>query len=171
MLTSAGARCKQLAAARQPTRVRQDGRYPPLTRPPPRRRLPPRLQVCSSACPAADATCKPLAAFRLRLADAVLAKPASFIKLANPEGAVAATCAPAGPGWFVRGAELLSLTTGNPAEVSRPRSVVQRAGPALSGMLCRLHAWSAHHLPLPVHPSWLPPASRLPAHAYRDSLV
>jgi hypothetical protein len=47
----------------------------------------------------------------------VLAAPADFIKMANPAGEVVADCAPAGPGWFISGAELLSLATSNPAEV------------------------------------------------------
>jgi hypothetical protein len=74
-------------------------------------------QVCSSACTAGDATCQPLKSFRLRLDDGVLAAPADFIKMANPAGEVEAACAPAGPGWFISGPELLSLATSNPAEV------------------------------------------------------
>ncbi|EFN52623.1 expressed protein [Chlorella variabilis] len=73
------------------------------------------FKVCSTACDAADPLCKPLAALRLRLSDAVLAAPVKFIKLANPEGSVAASCAAAGPGWFVKGGELLSLASNNPA--------------------------------------------------------
>lgn len=67
-----------------------------------------RLQVCA-ACPAGGAACKPLSAFRLRLADAVVEAPTKFIKSAQPVGSIASTCA-AGPGWWVRDEELLSLS-------------------------------------------------------------
>jgi hypothetical protein len=62
------------------------------------------------------------------LDDGVLAAPADFIKMANPAGEVVADCAPAGPGWFISGAELLSLGTSNPAEV--------RAGLAVCLIAC-----------------------------------
>ena len=102
---------------------------------PSRRPSPFAPQVCSTACDAADPLCKPLAALRLRLSDAVLAAPVKFIKLANPEGSVAASCAAAGPGWFVKGGELLSLASNNPALV---RARTPRRGGGLRTKAARL---------------------------------
>ncbi|PSC71698.1 ankyrin repeat [Micractinium conductrix] len=63
------------------------------------------FKVCSTACDPSSPTCQPLKAFRLRLANAVLAKPSDFIE-GPTEGSIAATCADGGAGWWLRGAEL-----------------------------------------------------------------
>lgn len=87
----------------------------PTPPPPPRPSACP--QVCSSPCDASDALCQPLKAFRLRLADGVLAAPAKYIKQAVPEGTLTSSCAGEGQGWWMKGPELLSLAANGPAEV------------------------------------------------------
>jgi hypothetical protein len=73
-------------------------------------------QVCSTACEASDPLCKPLKTLRLRLADDVLANPAKFIKMATPSGSLSDGCATPGPGWFIPGADLLSLASSDPSK-------------------------------------------------------
>lgn len=95
------------SACLPPLRARAPSRWPARPTPPdapsPLRRSPPPPQICAK-----DATA-PLSAFRLRLADRVLAAPAKDIKLANPSGSISDTCA-TGPGWWLRGPELGALS-------------------------------------------------------------
>ena len=117
--------------------------------------LPPR-QVCSTACDPSSPTCQPLKAFRLRLANAVLAKPSDFIE-GPTEGSIAATCADGGAGWWLRGAELGYLAE---TPVVSELLVGRSGHVAARGALC----WPVlQHTPptISVHPPL--EAARMPA--------